>query len=354
MNINQIKESIKIISKEGKGDVLMITAQPGVGKSEAVYQAAQEEAEERGMDFYEGPENFDENKFGLIDLRLATVDTIDLGGLPLIDPNSTVTKFTRSPFIPANGQGILFLDELPQAKPANQAAVSQLILDKRVGCHKLGEGWKIVAAGNDVQHMASAHKIPTHIANRLNFQDLDFDIKAFVKHLEQKEVNESAIAFSKFKPSIFDGFDTNNKVNCTPRSYMAAANYLNIEDEDMMFSLIAGRVSEGVATELFAFRKIWVNLPEFEEFVNKPTSIKIPSEADIMFATIQMLASRTCDKTIKQINKYLERITKEDKLEVVISFWKTLLNRCPIAVRSKIMITTEFREFIKHNKEYMA
>lgn len=44
--------------------------------------------------------------------------------------------------------GILFLDEINAAPPLVQAALYQLILDRRVGEYELPEGWRIIAAGN--------------------------------------------------------------------------------------------------------------------------------------------------------------------------------------------------------------
>jgi len=76
MNINDIKASLHAITKHG--GVPYITSSPGVGKSDSVKQFAQEKAESLGLDFYEGPENYDPAKFGFLDLRLATVDSIDL------------------------------------------------------------------------------------------------------------------------------------------------------------------------------------------------------------------------------------------------------------------------------------
>lgn len=76
MNINNVKDALGLITKSG--GVPFITAQPGIGKSDCVKQFAQAEAERMGLDFYEGPENYDPTKMGFLDLRLATIDSIDL------------------------------------------------------------------------------------------------------------------------------------------------------------------------------------------------------------------------------------------------------------------------------------
>ena len=183
MDINNTKDALKLITKHG--GVPFIVAQPGIGKSDCVKQFAQAEAERLGLEFYEGPENYDPTKMGFLDLRLATIDSIDLSGLPIINSETETTEFTRSPYIPAEGHGVLFLDELPQAKAGNQASVSQLILDKRVGTHELGPNWVIVAAGNRSSDRAATHKMPTHISNRLTTLELEFSLEAFVTYMQE-------------------------------------------------------------------------------------------------------------------------------------------------------------------------
>lgn len=79
MDINNVKDALALITKHG--GVPFITAQPGVGKSDCVKQFAELRAEQLGLDFYEGPENYDPTKMGFLDLRLATIDSIDLNAV---------------------------------------------------------------------------------------------------------------------------------------------------------------------------------------------------------------------------------------------------------------------------------
>ena len=341
MDINNIKESLNLITKHG--GVPYIQAAPGIGKSDSVKQFAQARAKTLGLDFYEGPENYDPNSFGFIDLRLATIDSIDLGGLPLIDAGAEFTQFTRSPYIPAEGHGVLFLDELPQAKAGNQAAVSQLILDKRVGSHELGKNWVIVAAGNRQQDRASTHKMPTHIANRLTALDLEFSLSAFVDYMHTANTHEAAIAFAKFRPEVLESFKPDESVNCTPRSFIAASNYIDAPDE-LQFSLLSGTIGEGATAEFLGFVKIYMNLPSLEEFIAKPTSIKVPKEADILFATIQLLSHNATKDNITKISKFIDRL--KDAPERQVSFWRAA------CVKNKdIAISKPFTDFISKNQD---
>jgi len=103
---------------------------PGIGKSSIVKQIAQS----RGI--------------GFIDLRLALMDPTDLKGIPFYDKESHTALWAPPAFLPKEGEGILFLDELNSAAPSVQASAYQLILDRKVGEYELPDGWAIVAAGN--------------------------------------------------------------------------------------------------------------------------------------------------------------------------------------------------------------
>jgi len=300
MDINNIKDALGLITQHG--GVPFIIAQPGIGKSDSVKQFAQTRAKQLGLDFYEGPENYDPTKMGFLDLRLATIDSIDLSGLPIINSAANTTEFTRSPYIPAEGHGVLFLDELPQAKAGNQASVSQLILDKRVGTHELGKDWVIVAAGNRIQDRAATHKMPTHIANRLTTLELEFSLEAFVTYMHDHDTHEAAIAFAKYRPDTLESFKPDESINCTPRSFIAASNYIDAPD-DIQFSLMSGTIGEGATAEFLGFTKIYMNLPTLEEFLDKPGTIKIPTASDVLFATIQLLSHNVTKDNVDKMDK---------------------------------------------------
>jgi hypothetical protein len=124
----------------------MIWGPPGIGKSSIVAQVAQE-AE---MQF--------------IDLRLSQLAPTDLRGLPVPLPpaqdEATGTSTWYPPeFLPRQGKGILFLDELNMAPPAMQGVAQQLILDRRVGSYVVPDGWFLWAAGNRKEDRASVFEM---------------------------------------------------------------------------------------------------------------------------------------------------------------------------------------------------
>jgi MoxR-like ATPase len=80
-------------------------------------------------------------------VRLSQLDSVDLRGIPSIKDSRTV--WMPPIFLPTEGVGILFLDELNSAPPSVQAAIYQLMLDRKIGEYSMPEGWRIVCAGKE-------------------------------------------------------------------------------------------------------------------------------------------------------------------------------------------------------------
>lgn len=134
-----------------------VSGPPGIGKSEIVYQIADE--------------------FGLkvIDIRLSQMLPEDLVGLPSLD--ETKGKATYNPFdtfpivgdqIPDDYNGwLIFLDELSSATEEVMAAIYSLLLGHRIGNKQVHEKALIVAAGNRSTDSAIARPLPDTLISRM-------------------------------------------------------------------------------------------------------------------------------------------------------------------------------------------
>src|SRR5215475_8867308 len=105
-----------------------IWGSPGVGKSSIIAQLA------RSLNL------------ALRDIRALLLDPVDLRGLPYVADGRS--KWATPEFLPTDGAGVLFLDELNAAPAMVQAAFYQLVLDRSLGEYLLPDGWVIIAAGN--------------------------------------------------------------------------------------------------------------------------------------------------------------------------------------------------------------
>lgn len=127
MNVNQLKQAVPVMIKNNV--VPFIWGMQGIGKTQTIKQVAQQQG------------------VGFIHLHLATQEVGDLVGL-LVQNGADTVKHARPEWLPTEGEGILFLDELNRAHPDVIQACFSLITSRTIHTHELPPGWKIVAAGN--------------------------------------------------------------------------------------------------------------------------------------------------------------------------------------------------------------
>ena len=89
----QLQSELSTITGHGLMRSVMIWGPPGVGKSAIVAQVAER------------------HSLQLVDLRLSQLAPTDLRGLPVAD--GKVSRWLPPEFLPNDGKGVLFLDELP-------------------------------------------------------------------------------------------------------------------------------------------------------------------------------------------------------------------------------------------------
>src|SRR5205823_6536211 len=123
----QAKELVRCLADS---ESLLLLAPPGVGKSEVVRQAAAE----AGLEVR-----------SLLGTQIAPED---VSGVPKLVGGRAVFCPPRL-LLPDDGRPFcLFLDELPAAPPDVQKAFYSLLLERRIGEHRLPPGTWVVAAGN--------------------------------------------------------------------------------------------------------------------------------------------------------------------------------------------------------------
>ena len=251
---------------------LMIWGAPGVGKSSIVAQAAQQ----AGLEF--------------IDIRVSQLAPTDLRGLPVperLEDGGGISRWYPPEFLPRNGFGILFLDELNMAAPSMQGVAQQLILDRRVGNYQLPDGWFVWAAGNRKEDRASVFDMPTALANRFAHIEISPDVESFKKYAIAHGVSEQIIAFLSFRPELLHRIDPAQPAWPSPRSWFTA-------DRLLKAGLPAdSAIGAAVSTELSAFIKLFETLPDVEAILEgNGKHVACPAELSVKYATTVSLALR--------------------------------------------------------------
>src|SRR6266851_3292509 len=225
---------------------------PGIGKSAVVHQLATT------------------LKVALQDVRALLLDPVDLRGLPFLGPDGR-SKWATPDFLPQDGEGILFLDELNAAPAMVQASCYQLVLDRKLGEYTLPEGWAIVAAGNRESDRAVTTRMPTPLRNRFTHLNFEVDTQEWCEWAIKTRVRPEVIAFLRFRPALLSAFDRDNNAFPSPRSWEFVSRILNANPKAKIeHELIAGAVGTGAATEFGAFLKTFRELPSIEGILMNP------------------------------------------------------------------------------------
>jgi MoxR-like ATPase len=247
----------------------MIWGPPGIGKSSIVAQTAGA----HGME--------------MIDLRLSQLAPTDLRGLPVADHEHGVSRWYPPEFLPREGRGVLFLDEVNLAPPAIQGIAQQLILDRKVGSYSLPGGWFIWAAGNRKEDRAAVFDMPAPLANRFIHLVVESDFESFKAYAVGHGIHEHLLAFLSFRPALLHKLDPQQPAWPSPRSWMMA-NALYRAGLDM-----APVVGVGAAAEFSSFVAIYRRLPDVAEILRgKGEQIPFPREPSLCYAVSAALTMR--------------------------------------------------------------
>jgi hypothetical protein len=266
---------------------------PGIGKSAVVRQLAEALA------------------VPLQDVRALLLDPVDLRGLPFLGTDGR-SKWATPEFLPMDGTGILFLDELNAAPAMVQASCYQLVLDRKLGEYTLPEGWAIVAAGNRDSDRAITTRMPTPLRNRFVHLDFEVDLQEWSEWAFQANIRPEVIAFLRFRQELLNAFDRDANAFPSPRSWEFVSRILGAApDQSVEHELFAGAVGAGAATEFSAFLKTFRELPNIDAILMNPLKEPVPENAAAQYAVASALAHCASDANFDRICTYLGRMPTE-------------------------------------------
>ena len=181
MEIKEVQKLIKNINEKELQVPIMLVGATGIGKSGCLKELVKD--------------TIKENKdFGFVDLRLATMESTDLIGIPHNVEGRTL--WAKPDWFPKEGtKGILALEEVNRATDDVRQGVFQLLTEWRLHSHELPKGWSIVALIN-----------PDNGQYQINQLDI-----AFKRRFVQLEVTS---------PSAVDWAIWGNKNGITPEMVM--------------------------------------------------------------------------------------------------------------------------------------
>lgn len=330
----------RIKRNRATGVPTFIFGSAGVGKSEMVHQAA------------DGDE--------VLDVRLAMLDAVDLRGLPTVKENGEVeeplVRWARPTFIPKTGKGILFFDEFNTASVSVQNAALQLLLDRKCGDHKLGDGWYIVAAGNKSSHKAHVNPLSAPLRNRLSIIDFVPSTEAWTKWAMEKGIHDDVIAFLSFRPTLLTT-DPKDEYSAfaTPRSWARVSKSLQLgfDEQEELESLIG----KGSSAEFSAFRSEIKDMPDIDELISgKADFTENPKKISISYAVSMAIASRITRAEKKWVKANVDRccdIVSKLSPEIACLFYVRSLTS-DLSIKSAVCESKSAHNWVKTHEKLLT
>lgn len=340
MRPSQVAEAINLCI-EAKQPV-MIHGSPGVGKSAVVRQVATQ----RGIE--------------LIDLRLSQLDPVDLRGVPSVDTKKHITSWNTPSFLPTDGEGILFLDEINSAAQATQAAAYQLVLDRKLGDYVLPPGWVIIAAGNRSTDRAIVNQMSTALKNRFVHLNYEVNNDDWCDWALRNDIAVEVLGFIRFRPMLLNEFEQRNdskeerervqrlkdaQAFATPRSWEFLSKVVQQKPSaDIEYELYSGIVGEGAAAEFMGYLKYYRDLPNLDALLMNPGAAKVPEEPATLYALATGLAAKATQDNMERVVKYALRLPPE---------FQVLLMKDAITRDNELTQTKAFNDWAIKNANVM-
>ncbi len=284
MNTSELTEFLEKVINSSLNKSIMIWGAPGIGKSSIVSSLAKK----LNLEF--------------LDLRLSQLAPTDLRGLPVPVKSSSdekgIIEWYRPEFLPIEGKGILFLDEINMAPPTMQGVAQQLILDRKIGKYEVPSGWYVFAAGNRKEDKASVFNMPAPLSNRFLHLFLETNFESFKTYSFEKDICEEIISFLSYRPNLLHKLTNNEMAWPSPRTWELASDLYKIGLP------IDSAVGDSVAHEFESYLEVYGKIPNLKLIIEgKSKSIKFPDEISCKWATLTGLITR-CNKSIEVLNVF--------------------------------------------------
>jgi hypothetical protein len=233
VSLGEAKTLIRAMAHE---ESILLLSPPGLGKSEIVRQAAAEAGIE------------------LKALYGAQLAPEDIGGIPHIVGGRTVFCPPRILLPEGSAPICLLLDELPSCSPDVQKALSALLLERRLGEHRLPAGSWVVAAGNRLEDRALVRAMSSALVNRVFLIDVRVDLREWLMWARGAFIHPDILAFLTFMPeALMRPVPVDPAPFSTPRAWTSLSRALQLAEHAGVLgmaqrrALAFGRVSAGDA-----------------------------------------------------------------------------------------------------------
>lgn len=229
VTLQQAKSLIQCAAAEQS---FLLLSPPGVGKSDLILQAATEAG------------------LACRSLLGTQIAPEDVSGVPMIVGERSVFCPPRVLLPESPEPFCLFLDELPASAPDIQKAFYSLLLERRLGEHRLPAGTWVVAAGNRTEDRALVRTISSALVNRVIILQIRVDHDEWLTWAEANRVRREVITYIRSEPSaLLRSVPIAPLPFSTPRAWASLSRAIDLVeahgvlDDEVLRALAVGRIS---------------------------------------------------------------------------------------------------------------
>lgn len=288
--LTMVKESI--IDEDYETPILCL-GKSGIGKTEAI----------KGL--------CDEMGIGCMELRLVTLNEVDLLGVPTIEEQANGKKTTvwasmnDLPIAERDGErGILVLDEITSCTRTIRAAAFQLLDAKRaLGNYKLPEKWLVVALGNGPEDGGVFEGLEYAFIGRCLGVRVEPDLNSWKMWAVEAGVHPAVLGFVSWQPQYLHQINVDAEYEeklPSPRTWTKLSIKLNnaekrrggILDDRTVEIYAAAAVGEAAASmfaSFYAYKKKTVSVDEIME--GKALDAIYDMDTQVMYMQIQTVVA---------------------------------------------------------------
>jgi len=261
----------------------------------------------------------------------------DVGDVTIPDVDKEAMVMRQIPNVLLVGDGIkpmfINLDEIGKASRPVQNALLPVILERRVGVHKLPEG-SIVVATTNLGAEGVGDMIQPHARNRVSLIEMRYPTaEEWINWGIDNNVPPVVLAFANEFQQIFQSFkDVNSPRDneyifhpkeqrrsfVTPRSLYLASIELRdevrakVNDEDATMAAIAGNIGQRAARDMVAFIQLSDKTPRYNDIVTNPDTCRIFKDSPAALCmTIYNVVGRVTAPEFGNALTYIKRMPRE-------------------------------------------
>jgi hypothetical protein len=310
----------------------------GIGKTQAVKQYAKEQG------------------IGFVHIHAATQEVGDLVGLLKHNSDGSVSH-SRPSWMPSEGRGVVFLDELNRATPDVLQALFSFVQDGTIHTHKLGGQWSIVAAGNyNSSSFNTTDMVDAAWTSRFVHIDVRPSIEEFVDYAEdcgRFNVANFASQHPELLSASKESFDF-SELKPDRRALLEKCGVLDdaILPETLRYELYSGCIGSAAAAAYIACLKKSTERISGKQVVKSYKSVKnkvVKASSSLDNIRMDVLNS-ALEEVILTLNK--ENVS-QDEWQNVAAFLLDIPLELGLKAVKTLSKNTEAKRFILNNSEFV-